>query len=246
MANGHGEGYGGLRLMITNEPGNSPGTRSSVHVDFPFTEAPDRPTFGMGEFVESGIRSDMFGEAMPVVTVGLDNQSGLLKHKVRLEASKHRLMHLKLQTPLLELVVQEALDGSHCCREVLVQSVLAMFFSCFGTYRSVKVRLAHSLSVFRGGPLFAYSPGYSLSRLWGTFKSTVGLAAFLFRFRGVVVAKKGSLAKMGLTHLLPISRVLPSSKHRLMLLLSIFKGSLENTTRHSMFNYNISAMGGKP
>lgn len=120
--------------MISHKTSDSTSAGDSVHVNLAFPKAPDRPALSSGELSKCGILFTGFGGAMPIVAIGLDDQSCILEYEVRLEAAKHRLVHLEVESPFLEFVIEKALDRSHFGRKMMAQSGLTISLSCFRGY----------------------------------------------------------------------------------------------------------------
>jgi len=156
--------------MIPNKAGDSLSASRGVHEDFLFTEAPDRPVLDMSGLVEGIVSRFPVGPFMPVIAVGLDDQPSRLEDEVGLETPEHGLVHLEMQSPFLEFVMQKPLDRSHLRREMLPQTGLTSLFTpfrrtilaaiCLTYFCSMfrrelftKVGLTHLLAHFRIGPL---------------------------------------------------------------------------------------------
>lgn len=195
--------------MVTDKSGDGSGARGSVHLDLPLSKPPDRPSLGMGDLVEGGIICFPVGLRMPPVPVGLDDQPSRLEHKVRLEASEHRLVHLKVETPLLELVTQKALNRGHLCGTPLMQSGLPALLSRLIRPDSFAVALCNLASLSQGRLT------HLLSRFQRIFTSECDLAYLFARLR------RGFGPKTDLAHVL-----------------AGFRRPYVNSSGHFMFNYS--------
>ena len=219
------------RLMIANKSSHRSTAGRGVPPNLLFAESSDRPSSKTSLLIESGI--SLFVEpslTVPEVPVGLDNQPGLLKHKVGLEASEHRLVHFELQPTPFKFVKKQHLNRCHLFREVLVQSGLTYLLP--RPWRKFVTKsafiTAKALANFR-----------SLLRRDCLFQSEVGLAKFL-----TCLCRFWSSEH-------PKSSFLSSLKGRVSSPIGVF--SAPDTTRrfatfwagmifasHFMFNYNTA------
>jgi hypothetical protein len=235
--------------MIPYEASDGPSTSGSVHVNFLLAEAPYRPACGVSGNGESGLTFLHIRPRMPIIAVGLDDQPSRLEHKVRLEASEHRLVHFKVKTPLLEFVMQAAFDARHLGGEMLAKTELAQFLTRLRGMLAPKMRLdaehhlASLLSLFRRKLVTSPKLAYLLPRFGGCLVAEAGLTQFLPMFRrnllpnvslpnllpclrrmsiteGVFEAKAVFVAQLHLAYLLAVSWTSPSSKRCLAHLLT--------------------------
>ena len=72
--------------MASYKSGNGSSANGSMHLDLTFTKTPDRPTFSYGRSIEGNLTLPCFGQRVPIVAIGFDNQLRLLEHEVRLKA----------------------------------------------------------------------------------------------------------------------------------------------------------------
>lgn len=209
--------------MVTNKAGNSTSTSDSMHLDFSLAESPDRPPLTRGGSVECGIACLSIWTTMPIVTISLNDQAGLLKHEVRLEAPKHRLVHLELQPSFPELVTKKTLNRSHVSWEDKRQSGFTRPLASFWRAFLSEVRPTYLLAGFKRDRVPKSSLAHSLTA-----------------FVGVRVAKKVLVATCGLAHPFPNCGLTERLPHLLAGFGGVFKTLWPS---HLMFNYNIKGVG---
>jgi hypothetical protein len=99
--------------MGANKFSNRLGAGDLVRPNCRLAEPHDSPAFLFGLPLHTlGARLPL-GQTMPVVAIGFNGQSHILKHKVRLPVAEKRLVHFKLQSALREFVIEGLLDTRH-------------------------------------------------------------------------------------------------------------------------------------
>ena len=225
--------------MISYKSSDSTGTRGGVHMDFCFTESPNRPTLGRCHTIE-GLIAFLIGaiRPMPVITVGLDNEPRLLEYKVGLEPPEHHLMHLKLQAPLPEFITQKPFNSRHFDGEMLAEPRLKSYFPKCGVFPLFERSLSQLGSNLRS----PHGLGVLLASPWLFVTSQVYLPQVLPHLRGACLAKVVMSTKHRLAYLLSRLRRHSFTEHRLALLGPNLWRSFITSLRHCMFNY--STVGG--
>ena len=217
--------------MISYKTSDGTSTNRGMHVDFRFTESPDRPTLSTCHIVE-GLVPHLIRtfRPMPIIAVCLDDKSCLLKDEVGLETPEHRLVHLKFQAALPEFIAEKTLNSCHLNGEMLTEPRLAHAFTVFWTGHSFNRGLPHLLSAFWS----QVGQAQVLQGLRRTLTSQVSLTYLLAGFR------RRAETPLGLAHLFDGFRGMASAnpdcvaKHPLAEFLSGLLG-----VGHLMFNYNI-------
>jgi len=213
---------------------------------------PDRPTFNRSGFGETNITSSYFRERMPIITVGLDNQSSRLEHKVGLPPPEHGSMHLEAKPTLFELIKQHPFNRSHRSRETLTKARLPRFLSFFRARPSLAGTLAHPFSCFKRERAathclsvlgrFGFAQvglAYFLSRLWRMFTTNpVFVAKFRLAYAFTTFRRCRTTFQCRLPHLFSIVCTQPYRGHRLLPFKHMIWGLLfALNPAHLMFNY---------
>lgn len=86
-------------------------------------EADDCPPFTRRGFVERCVIPLGLWRGVPVVAIGLNNQTSILKDEVRLPSAEHGSMHLEGQTEANKSILESSLNVCHLLGEPLAHSV---------------------------------------------------------------------------------------------------------------------------
>jgi len=134
-----------------------------VICDFPFSKSPNRPALRASHFVESAISfSNIWLLTMPIIPIGLDDETSALEDKIGPPPAKHSLMHFEFKMPFSELLTQGFFDMGHLCRGMSLEPVLAKLFTNIGSLKGRFPRLSECWIK----PLFSYLFGAGNSSFW--------------------------------------------------------------------------------
>jgi len=159
-----------------------------------FTESPDHPAIIMGQSIEHFVAPYMVRSIMPVVTVGLNDQTSLFKHEVWLKAPKHRLVHLELQSVLCERIVENSLYACHFDWQMIEKPSYSESLPCLRRYIMTLQRLRYVLAMLLRVGFAAFTKRYLLRYCLFPFRNSpmrsVSLRHLVSRFNRRVFSKE--------------------------------------------------------
>jgi len=227
-------------MVVSHESSDSAGTSGGMHMNLVFAKVPDSPTLSSSVLIKGCVPGTCSGDAMPIITIGFDNEVGVGKHKVDRPLAEHLFMHLELQTSLLEFGNEDALDAGHLGRKALAEAGLTLFLSRFRRMSVskkmliAKASLTDFLTMFSRLGVSQVCLAYFLDGLWRVLMSEHRLALSLPHF----------WSALRLPHLFSRLRAALMAEgvflaqHSLACFLSLFRRSFVNSSCHFMFNYN--------
>jgi len=172
----------------SNKTSYSSSARRRIRIDNLFGETPNCPTLFLGQSIEPSVFEFTLFRAVPIVSISLNYQTGLLKDEIGLEAPEHRTMHLKTETAFLELLSKQTFNRSISYRKFLPQSILATLFS---KLERVRRTFQSSFSLSSSRLIRDYPSHVSLTdtlpRLRRAFSPQMEKATLLDMFRAVLL-----------------------------------------------------------